>query len=147
MKYLSSIDIDLPLHKVVSLFDDPENLNHWQPGFISMEPVEGVPGQERAKSRLTYQLGARRIEMIETIFTRNLPTEFSGTYETAGVWNMVINRFEELDDHSTRWVAENEFRFSGIFMRIIGWLSPGSFKKQSQLYLGHFKRFAENPNE
>jgi hypothetical protein len=29
-------------------------------------------------------------------------------------------------------------------MKLIGWLMPGAFKKQSQKYLNDFKDFAEN---
>ena len=80
--------------------------------------------------------------MIETITVKNLPHEFSGTYEAKGVWNEVKNYFEQIDDQTTRWRSESYFKFSG-FMKIIGFLMPGSFKKQSQKYLDQFKAFAE----
>lgn len=50
MKYTVEIEIDRPIDEVVALFDDPENLKHWQPGFVSMKPLAGTPGMFRNQS-------------------------------------------------------------------------------------------------
>lgn len=142
MKYTNEIEINLPINRVVALFDDPENLKHWQPGLQSFEHVSGTPGQPGAKSRLKFKMGKREIEMIETITRRNLPEEFAGTYDAKGVHNIVSNRFIPLGENKTKWVTDNEFQFSG-FMKLMGWFMPGAFKKQSQKYLEQFKAFAE----
>ena len=60
-----------------------------------------------------------------------------------GVYNIVINRFEKVDKNTTRVINDQEFRFKG-FMKIIGLLMPGAFKKQSKKYLEDFKYFVEN---
>ena len=144
MKYKLAIEIDLPRSRVIELFDNFENMKHWQEGFISYKHLEGEPGQVGAKSELHYKMGKREIDMIETITERNLPDVFSGTYEAKGVWNEVKNYFSELDDNKTKWETENEFRFTTFFMKIMGFLMPGAFKKQSFKYLKDFKNFAEN---
>lgn len=143
MKYTCEIEIGLPVSRVVELFDSVENLKKWQPGFVSFEPISGMTGQVGAKSLLRYKMGKREIEMIETITVKNLPHEFSGTYEAKGVWNEAKNFFIPLDEHRTLYKSENEFRFSG-FMKLIGLLMPGAFKKQSMKYLELFKKFAES---
>jgi len=142
MKYTVSIDLELPRDRVVELFDDPDNLPKWQEGLVRFEPLEGTPGQPGARSRLVFQMGKRRIEMIETITERDLPDVFSGTYDAKGVHNVVSNRFLELGPQRTRWESQNEFRFQG-FMKLIGTLMKGSFPKQSLKYLQDFKAFAE----
>lgn len=142
LKYNTEVVITLPRERVIALFDDPANMKHWQPGFISFEPISGTPGQPGAKSRLKYKMGNREIEMIETITKRALPDEFNGIYEAKGVYNEQVNRFIALDDNRTKWVSESLFEFSG-FMKLIGWLMPASFKKQSQKYLDLFRDFAE----
>lgn len=142
MKYQHHIDINLPLKKVIELFDNPDNMKHWQKGFISLEHLSGEPGKEGAKSQLKYDMGKRKIEMVETIITRSLPEEFSANYEAKGVWNEVRNYFTEVDAHTTRWTSKNEFRFSGM-MKLIAFLMPGAFKKQSYQYMEDFKAFAE----
>lgn len=142
MRYSNEVEINLPLQKVIELFDNPANMPDWQPGFISMEHISGEAGQPGARSRLKYKMGKRDVELIETITNRNLPHEFHGTYEAKGVYNVQRNYFSPVGDNKTKWLSEAEFKFSGI-MKLIGWLMPGAFKKQSQKYLDMFKEFAE----
>jgi uncharacterized membrane protein len=142
MKYTSEIEINKPVDKVVELFDNIDNMSKWMEGLQSFEHLSGTPGQVGARSRLKYKMGKREIEMIETITVRNLPHEFSGTYEAQGVHNIVTNRFTPLPGERTRYSTEQEFQFKG-FMKIIGFLFPGAFKKQTKKYLVAFKDFAE----
>ncbi len=88
-------------------------------------------------------MGKRKMTMIETITKKNLPDEFNGTYETDGAFNIVNNRFTELDGGKTHWISESEFQFSNFFMKLMGKLMPGAFKKQSQKFMDNFKNFAE----
>jgi uncharacterized protein YndB with AHSA1/START domain len=142
MKYTNEVKINAPLEKVVELFDNPDNIAKWQPGFVSMEHIEGEKGQVGSKYRMKYKMGKREIEMVETILERNLPEVFAGTYEAKGVWNKVINHFKDNGDNTTRYWTENEFKMKGM-MKLMAWLMPGAFKKQSQKYLDLFKDFVE----
>lgn len=143
MKYTCEIEINKPVARVVTLFDNPENLKQWMPGLLSFEPLSGTPGQPGAKSKLKFQMRKREIEMIETVTVRNLPAEFSGTYEAKGVFNVVKNSFLPAGQDKTRYVTEQEFQFSG-FMKLMGFLMPGAFKKESMKYLHNFKKVAES---
>jgi carbon monoxide dehydrogenase subunit G len=142
MKYTTEIEINLPVNKVIDLFDNPENMKQWQPGLQSFEHISGTPGQPGAKSKLKYKMGNRDVEMIETITVRNLPEEFSGTYEAKGVLNIVKNKFISLPDGKTKYIAENEFQLSGM-MKLFGLLMPGAFRKESFKFMTQFKEFAE----
>jgi hypothetical protein len=142
MKFSVSIDIDLPRDDVIALFDNPENLPKWQKGLQSFEPISGTPGEPGARSRLVFQMGDRRIEMTETVTKRNLPDEFNGTYDTEGVFSVVNNRFESVGPNKTKWVSENEIRFSG-YMKVLGLLMKGTFSKHSLQFMQDFKAFAE----
>ena len=144
MKYSHSIIIDRPREEVISLFDNQDNMFKWQPGLKDITPVSGVQGEEGAKMKLNYEMGKRKIEMLETIIKKDLPREFSGTYEAKGVYNEVRNYFEETPDNKTKWVSENEFQFSNLMMKVMGFLMPGAFKKQSFKYMELFKKFAES---
>ena len=143
MKYTIEIEINKPIDEVIALFDNPGNMDKWMKGLQSFEPISGIQGQPGAKSKLNFKMGKREIEMIETITVRNLPEEFSGTYEANGVFNIVKNRFKKISDNKTKYITENEFQFKG-FMKIMGFLMPGAFKKQSLKYLKDFKDFTEN---
>lgn len=142
MKYSNEVIINLPLDSVIELFDSEENLFKWQSELISFEHVSGDKGEVGAKSKLKYKMGKREVEMTETITVKDLPREFSGTYEAKGVWNEVKNYFEVIDENTTRWRSVCHFEFSG-FMKIMAFFMPGAFKKQSQKYLDQFKAFAE----
>lgn len=143
MKYTTEIEINKPIDEVIVLFDNVDNMDKWMEGLQSFEPISGVPGEVGAKSRLVFKMGKREIEMIETITVRNLPDEFSGTYEAKGVFNIVKNKFVKVSDNTTKYIGEQEFQFKG-FMKIIAFLMPGAFKKQSMKYMVDFKNFAES---
>jgi uncharacterized membrane protein len=142
MKYTSEITINRPIQEVIEKFDNIDNMKEWMSGFVSYEIIEGIPGQEGAKMKLFFDMGKRKIEMIETITKRNLPHEFSGTYDAKGVQNIVKNFFEKIDENTTNYKTEQEFHFSG-FMKIIGMMFPKMFKKQTYKYLEDFKKFVE----
>lgn len=142
MKYSNEIVINLPRKKVIELFDNPDNLQHWQEGLQKFEHQSGEPGKPGAKSVLKYKHGKRNMELLETITVRNLPDEFSGTYEMKGAKTKVENFFYDEDADKTKWVSDTEFTGTGI-VKIMLWLMPGSFKKQSYKFMQNFKRFAE----
>ena len=43
MKYENSIVIQLPVARVIELFDNPDNMQYWQKGLQSFEHVSGTP--------------------------------------------------------------------------------------------------------
>ena len=143
MRYEIETILNLPRDRVIELFDSFENLKEWQEGLISHEHLSGEPGQTGAKTQLLYNMGKRRVEMIETIITRNMPDEFSATYDASGVHNIVRNYFHDQGD-TTRWVLDSDFHFHG-YMRIMSIFMPSSvFKKQTRQTMESFKKFAEN---
>jgi uncharacterized membrane protein len=143
MKYNCEVIINVPRERVIELFDNPDNMSQWQPGLQSFEPLSGEPGQPGAKSKLVYDMNGRRVEMVETIVTRNLPEEFSGTYETKGVKNLVSNYFYNENGDKTRWFMENEFKFSGVMM-LMSFFMRGAIRKQTLEDMHRFKAFAES---
>lgn len=144
MKYKTEVIIDLPRQRVIDLFDNSENMKKWQEGLIDYEHLSGEPGQPGAKMALKYDMNGRQIEMVETITSRNLPQEFSGTYETKGVYNKLENYFHEEGHDQTRWVTVSEFRFSNLLMKLMGFFAPRTFRKQTVKMMNDFKQFAEN---
>ena len=142
MKFSQEITINLPREKVVELFDNPDNMQHWQKGLITFKHLSGIPGKVGAQSLLKYRMGKREIEMTETITKRNLPDEFSGVYEAKGVWNEVRNFFIPISEDQTLWRTENNFKFRGA-MKLMAAIMPKAFKKQSYEFMENFKSFAE----
>ena len=143
MKYQVEEIIDLPLEETVNKLDNPENMQHWQQGLVNYKQLSGTPGEVGATMQLDYDMGKRKMSLTETIIKRELPGEFHTSYETKGVYNLQQNYFEALADGRTKWTSNAEFRFAGIGMKLMGFLMPGVFKKQSKKYMSDFKAFAE----
>lgn len=142
MLYTHEIQINLPRNKVIELFDDVDNLKEWQTGLQGHEYISGEPGKVGSKMKLDFMVGKRQIDLIETITKNNLPDEFEGKYEWKSGWNTLKNQFIELGEDKTVWITETEMHLSG-FMKVIGFLMPGSFKKNSYKFMENFKNFAE----
>lgn len=144
MKYTTEIIINLPREEVIEKLNNPENMKHWQRGLVGYEILEGEPGTRGAKMKLDYKMGKRQMSLTETITDNNFPTEFHAIYDTKGVHNIQRNFFMEWEQDKTKWISESEFQFGSFGMKLMGWLMPGAFKKQSAKYLKDFKNFAEN---
>lgn len=142
MKYTTEIIVDLPRDEFIKKLDNAENMKHWQRGLVDYELLSGTPGEEGARMNLKYKMGKREIEMVETIIKRNFPEEFHATYDAKGVHNIQKNYFKE-ENGKTRWISESEFQFSSFGMKLMAFLMPGAFKKQSMKYATDFKNFAE----
>lgn len=142
MNYTVTVEIDVPRARVVELFDNPDLYPKWQECLVSLERLEGDPGQVGTRTRLRHQMGRRKYEMVETVTVRDLPDVFTATYEADGVWNEAVNRFTEREGGGTRWTIETEFHCKG-FMRVMAFLMPGMFKKETQKVMNAFKVFAE----
>lgn len=144
MKFKCSVTIDLPIDRVIQLFDNPNNLKEWQDGFVSFEHLSGTPGETGAKSLIKYKHGKREMELIETITVKNLPEEFSGTYEHKHMDNTLKNSFVALSDQQTRLDCYIHYtKFKAFVPKIMAFLMPGMYRKFTQKWLDQFKKFAE----
>jgi hypothetical protein len=144
MTYTIEILIDKPISEVIKKIDAPHNLKHWHEGLVSTEHIAGTPGEFGAKMKLSYDLGKRKIELIETITKRNFPDEFHATYNTKGMHNIQQNYFSSTGPNQTKWKSKSEFQPTTFFMRAMLFFMPGAFKKQSLKYMINFKNFVEN---
>lgn len=143
MKYTSQIVIELPRTEVIAKMDSMENLQHWQKGLLEATPLTGEPGKEGSQMKLSYKMGKREMEMIETIIENDFPEEFHATYDTKGVHNIQHNYFNVTGENQTTWISESEFKFSNLSLKFLGYIMPNIFKKQSLKYMKDFKAFAE----
>jgi hypothetical protein len=154
MKYTVSIEIALPLERVVQLLSDPAHMPKWLRGVVVHEPLNGLHGQVGTKSRVVMEMGQQQFEAIETITRRepadlsNLPkgsvVHFEREIFGEGMWSAARERLTEVGPNTTLWESENEYRFSSLLMRLVGLLLPGTFRKQSLQHMQDFKAFAEH---
>jgi hypothetical protein len=153
MKYTVSIEIARPREVVVQLLADPQHLPSWLRGLVVHEPLSGVQGQVGTTSRVVMRMGQQQFEGTETI-TRREPVDlhdipkdsivyFEREITGQGMWNAARERLTEAGPQTTLWVSENEYRFDGLMMRLVGLVMPGAFRKQSLQHMQDFKAFAE----
>lgn len=143
MKYSVLVDIDLPIDEVVKKFENTENYYDWMKGLEKIENVKGEPGKEGAETYLHFNMGKRKMKMLEKVLRNDLPKSYLVSYEVNGVYNEVDNHFEALSENKTRYTTDNLFEFKGI-MKLMSVFMKGAFKKQSLKYLNDFKKFVEN---
>ncbi|MGB0427774.1 MAG: SRPBCC family protein [Flavobacteriales bacterium] len=144
MTYTCSIEIDLPIDKVVGLWTDESHFQDWQDGFKSIELIYGKKHEVGSKSKLVFE-GKRQIELVETILISNLPQEKKAIYEHKYMINTQRTLFQSINEHKTRFISEvNYIKFNGLFIKIIAKLFPSKFKAQSQKWMEQFKYFTEN---
>ena len=142
MKYSSEIIIDLPVEKVIEMFDNADNLFKWQKSLVSFDHISGTPGEVGAISKMKFKTKKREMEMQETIMKKNLPQNFNFLYEAKGVQNWNDNQFESLSEGQTKWRQSNVFKGKGM-IKVFMVIMPGMFKKQTLQYMKDFKSFAE----
>ena len=139
LKFSFEIEIRKPIDEVYELFKNRNKFQQWQPGLISDDRIEEKNGLKRYK--LTYRIGNRNMVMTETILKDALP-HYNVTYATKGIVNKVENTFVSQNQHSTRWISDTEFRFSGI-KKLISIFMKRGFESQTQIIMKNFKTFAE----
>jgi hypothetical protein len=154
MKYTVSIEIARPLEEVAQLLADSTHIPKWLRGIVLHEPLSGVHGQVGTKSRVVMEMGQQKFEATETI-TRREPADLRSIpkgsvvyYEREivgeGMWSAARERLSESGPDTTLWVSENEYRFTSLMMQLVGFLMPGTFRKQSLQHMQDFKAFAEH---
>ncbi|WP_394751118.1 SRPBCC family protein [Spongiimicrobium salis] len=144
MKYSCTVDIDVGIAKVVSLWTDERYFDQWQDGFQAIENLEGEPGAVGTTSRILFQQGKRKLELLETIVVNALPEQKKAFYEHSHMTNFQTSRFESLSENKTRYVSEVEYtEFRALIPKLMAKLFPGMFRKQSQKWMDQFKAFAE----
>jgi len=143
MKYSTEVIIERPLNEVIEKMDNADNMKHWQRGLVAAEHISGTPGSVGAKMKLNYEMGKRKMELIETVTENSFPDAFHATYDTKGMHNIQQNYFEELPNGHTKWTSKSEFQASSFMLKAMMFLMPGAFKKQSLQYMNDFKNFAE----
>lgn len=141
MKYFAEQKIDLHRDRVVELLTDHRFRRHWQPGFQSMEPLDGEPGTVGATSLLNFKVGDRPFEMIETILAKDIPYSYMVSYVSDQSASISRNSFEETEDGGTLWRVELEMKLKGLY-GLLAMLRPASFKMQTQALMKSFADYA-----
>lgn len=140
-----SIEINVPINRFTDLYVDKNNYEAWKKDFIRYEPVSGLPEEVGAITKLIF----KRVTLMETITSKNLPSEISEKYEhkrgdKTALFHKTSNRFSEQRENKTLLETEMVItKVIGFFPRIIMTLMAGAGKKYALDQLKKFKAFAE----
>lgn len=144
MKFQGTIVIDKPFEEVVSLYANPENLKHWQDGFIKKELLTGESGTKGAISKIYFRHGKRTMELTETVLHNNLPHSFEAFYHHKDMDNTLLSTFEAIGDRQTRYSTKGAYTaFRGFMPNLMAMLFPSMFRKQAYKWMVNFKEFVE----
>ncbi len=141
MKYFAEQNIQLHRDRVVEILTDHRQRRHWQPGFQSMEPLDGAPGSIGATSLLNFKVGDRPFEMIETILAKDLPDSYTVSYVSDQSASISRNSFQETADGGTLWRVDMEIKLKGLY-GLLAMLRPASFRAQTQALMQSFANYA-----
>jgi carbon monoxide dehydrogenase subunit G len=145
-----AIEINLPIDKVMQLFQNQDYFKEWQDGLISFENTSNQVGELKSTRRMKISMVGTSITMNEEITKIDLPRIWEATYRTKGVINYQSNRFRESETTTnnvtkkvTHWESNSIFKFTGM-MRLIASTRPQLFTGQTYEYMKSFKAFAES---
>ena len=142
MNYTLSNTINKPLAEVVEKFKEPDGVIKWMEGLERIDHISGTPGKKGAKSDFYFVHKGKEMKISETILEENLPEQIKFGYQSSMGYNEVEMMFEETPDGNTKQINNSYFELKG-FMKVMGFLMKGMFKKQTMKFLTGFKVYAE----
>ena len=143
MKVQTQVLIDADIETVWRAFDNPDNMHRWQPNLKSFTQKSGEPGQAGAVAELLYDENGRDVLLTETITERREPDFLAGSYESNFGTTVIVNHFEKIGEHQTRWVSYSRHTFKGI-MRFLAIFMRKSMCKRMDDDMQRFKFLVES---
>ncbi len=142
MKLKFETVIDASLDTVWAAFDNPDNKVRWQQNLESFNHVSGEPGQPGAISELKFDEKGKEVVLREAITERREPDFLAGTYDSPMGKTLIVNHFEPINDHSTRWTAWCNFAFKGL-MKFMSLFISRIIRKRTETDMQRFKLMVE----
>lgn len=144
MKYKLELTLNKPRHEVWRVFDDPNNLDKWQPLLTKVEHLEGITGQPGSVTKLNFKNGEREYFLVERVIHREELQQLDQLFQNEFADNTNKNTFLEKGNNATLWKVEVEFKFKTLFMRLIGPFVKKRFAASTQRDMDRFKTLIES---
>lgn len=138
MKYTKEIIINKDITTVFEKLTDPEFMEEWQ------ESLDSYEKNSEGNWVYTDSHSGKPMRITEKIIEKDAPTKFFVEYTANGVINTMNNSLQSIDEGTTKWVSDNKFVFTNIFMKVIGFLFGGTFSSQTEKDMQAFKESVEN---
>ncbi|WP_338733276.1 SRPBCC family protein [Mangrovimonas cancribranchiae] len=139
------IDINKPQKEVSKIFANPDNLIHYQDGFVKKELIRGEAGKAGAVSKMYYKYGKRDMVLTETIVKNELPNTFIANYHHKHMDNSLTSEFVVLNENKTRYKYYGSYtRISWVIPKLIAIFYPKLYRKQAEKWMTQFKNYVES---
>lgn len=143
MKYSIELIINRPRSEVWQAFRDPEKAKQWQPSLKEIELLSGTPSEAGAESKLTLTENEREFSLVERILSSQEPEKLEQLYENEFSVNTVKNTFLKQGQNQTLWIAETEYKFKTLLMKIMGPVYKKNLVARTQRDMERFKEMIE----
>ena len=144
MKYACSVEVPLNREEAIALWLDESKLAQWQDGFQHKNWISGSPNTDQSVSQILLFQNGRKMELEESILTNALPEFIEGEYVHIHMTNIQKVVFEILGENQTKITTEVHYtEFNTLIIKVMAFLFPGMFKKQSQKWPDQFVILAQ----
>lgn len=142
VKFNFDVVIDADLDTVWAAFDNPDNIGRWQTNFHSYKLVSGEPGQAGSVAELVFNEKGKIVVTTETITERREKSFLAGAYTSGHGTATIVNQFEAIDAHRTRWTSWSRFCFRGL-MKVTALFGGGAIRRRTEANMQRFKLLVE----
>ena len=139
----TTILIQAPVQRVWDIFMDPGYLQFWLTNFVSIEPLEGLPGEPGSTSRLIVNERGREIVVIEKVVDM-VPQEFYAFTMTNPDFEAINELRFTTEASGTLITQTSQFLPKGFFMKMMMPMLKGEMKKRMSNELQKLKQVIEN---
>ncbi|GEM_PF-3822373 len=142
MHYVCQVEIAAPVARVVELMTDFDRASEWITGLRSNGTVKGERGRPGSINELRFDGVPGDGVMLEHVM-RVEATEFEVVYRLGPVRNANVNRFEDVGEGCTRWVADHVFDFPPGMAQGLGPDAVEGFRTNTQHAMEGFRTWCE----
>ena len=145
MKLSFEVTIDASFDTVWAVFDSPDNMGRWQTNFRSYTQKSGEPRQPGSVAEITFDENGKMLVLMETVMERRDKSFLTANYESVHGNTLIVNRFEKVDENTTRWTSWCNFSFKGI-MKLTSIFVGGAIRRRTEADMQRFKLLVETIN-
>lgn len=137
-----SVQVNATVEKVWQLFMDPDTLQHWLTGFVSIAHLKGTIGQPGSKSRLEFLENGKKIEIIETVLSVRPLQQYTFLMQHTAFSAEVEVRFNPVGP-MTEIVQSVTLAPIGFFMKLLSPFIQTAMKKRMNSEMLRLKAYIE----
>ena len=138
MNYRKEIIINKDIATVFEKLTNPDFMVEWQ------ESLDSYKKNEEGNWVYSDSHSGRVMDITEKILEKSAPDKFKVEYTTKGIFNIMDNKLEAIDENTTKWISDSEFQFTTLMMKVVGFFFGKSFQKQTEKDMKAFKKAVES---